>query len=63
LATEDAVTRTRQPIGRPQPVDLDLNPSHVAAVVKAMVGVTLEGTSTRVFAGAPYSSGGKTGTA
>jgi penicillin-binding protein 2 len=28
-----------------------------------MVGVTQEGTSTRVFAGAPYLSGGKTGTA
>ena len=28
-----------------------------------MVGVTQEGTSARVFAGAPYLSGGKTGTA
>jgi penicillin-binding protein 2 len=28
-----------------------------------MHGVTQEGTSTRVFAGAPYTSGGKTGTA
>jgi penicillin-binding protein 2 len=28
-----------------------------------MVGVTQQGTSTRVFAGAPYLSGGKTGTA
>jgi penicillin-binding protein 2 len=30
---------------------------------KAMVGVTVEGTAARAFAGAPYSSGGKTGTA
>ena len=37
--------------------------AHLEAVVKAMVGVTQEGTSTRVFAGAPYVSAGKTGTA
>ncbi len=42
---------------------LPLKPPHVKAVLAAMEGVTQEGTSARVFAGAPYRSGGKTGTA
>lgn len=42
---------------------LDLKPEHVALITKAMHGVTQEGTSTRVFMGAPYATGGKTGTA
>ena len=63
LATEDAVSRLRHPIERPTGEDLGLNPAHVEAVVRAMVGVTQEGTSTRVFAGAAYLSAGKTGTA
>ena len=63
LATEDAITRLRHPLQQPEGENLGLNPAHVEAVVKAMVGVTQEGTSTRVFAGAPYVSGGKTGTA
>jgi penicillin-binding protein 2 len=40
-----------------------LAPEHVAFVHQALYGVTQEGTSARVFAGAPYKSGGKTGTA
>ncbi len=36
---------------------------HVAIIKRALHGVTQEGTSTRVFMGAPYQSGGKTGTA
>lgn len=63
LATEDAVTRERQPITQPPSEDLSFNQQHVEAVIKGMVGVTLEGTSARVFAGAAYSSAGKTGTA
>lgn len=63
LATEDAVSRRRHPIERPAGEDLGLNPTQIEAVVRAMVGVTQEGTSTRVFAGAPYLSAGKTGTA
>ena len=43
--------------------DLKLKPENIAVIVQAMVGVTQEGTSARVFAGAPYLSGGKTGTA
>jgi penicillin-binding protein 2 len=60
---ESGVTRARRP---PPPQDvkpLPLNPEQVAVVLRAMHGVTQQGTSTRVFAGAPYASGGKTGTA
>ena len=45
------------------PVDLGLNPQHLAWVKQAMVDVTREGTSRAAFAGAPYLSAGKTGTA
>jgi penicillin-binding protein 2 len=40
-----------------------LRPEHVEFVKRAMVGVNKEGTGARAFAGAPYTSGGKTGTA
>jgi penicillin-binding protein 2 len=42
---------------------LPLKPAHVAAVREALHAVTTEGTAAGVFAGAPYASGGKTGTA
>ena len=38
-------------------------PEHTELIRRALHGVTQEGTSTRVFMGAPYASGGKTGTA
>lgn len=63
MATVDAVTRERQPLATDPPVDLGYKPAHVAAVRRALVGVTQGGTSTRVFAGARYLSAGKTGTA
>jgi penicillin-binding protein 2 len=63
LATENAVTGLRTPLPRPPSQRLALDPAHIEHVVRAMVGVTQEGTSTRVFAGAPYLSAGKTGTA
>lgn len=63
IATQDALTRQRVPVPREQPETLPLKPEHMALVRKAMVGVTQGGTSTRVFAGAGYLSGGKTGTA
>ncbi len=40
-----------------------LHAEHVAFVKQAMAGVTREGTARYAFAGAQYSSGGKTGTA
>ncbi len=42
---------------------VQLQPEHVAVIKKAMAGVNLEGTAARSFAGAQYTSGGKTGTA
>jgi len=40
-----------------------LRPEHIEFVKRAMAGVNKEGTGARAFAGAPYASGGKTGTA
>ncbi len=62
-ATLDAVTGERRKVAGAAPVDLGYKPAHLEVVRKAMVGVTLEGTSVRAFAGAGYLSGGKTGTA
>jgi penicillin-binding protein 2 len=42
---------------------LPYDPEHVALIRRALHGVTQEGTSVRSFAGAPYKTGGKTGTA
>lgn len=48
----------------PQPVrQIQLKPEHVDFIKQAMAGVNTSGTGTRAFAGAPYESGGKTGTA
>jgi penicillin-binding protein 2 len=63
LATEDAVTRARTPAVRAPAENLGFKPENVAVIKRALVGVTQEGTATRVFAGAAYLSGGKTGTA
>ena len=63
VATESVVTRQRTPIPRPEGERLGYKPENIAVVLRAMQAVTTEGTSTRVFAGAGYTSGGKTGTA
>ena len=63
IATQDASTRVRVPVPPEPPVDLGYKPENVAVIRDAMVGVTQGGTGTRVFAGAGYVSGGKTGTA
>jgi penicillin-binding protein 2 len=52
----------RRQIGEELP-SLPWKPEDVAFIRRAMFGVTQEGTSARSFAGAPYQSGGKTGTA
>ncbi|MEO6625563.1 MAG: penicillin-binding protein 2 [Burkholderiaceae bacterium] len=62
IATQDALTRARQAIAAQTPVDLGFKPEHVNVVRNAMVSVAVNGTSARVFAGAGYRSGGKTGT-
>jgi penicillin-binding protein 2 len=59
----DVVSHERLPAQRPPLDPLSFKPEHVEVIRRAMYGVTQEGTSTRVFAGAPYTSGGKTGTA
>ncbi len=63
IATQDALTRAHQAIAPLPPVDLGFKPEHVNVVRNAMVSVAVDGTSARVFAGAAYRSGGKTGTA
>jgi penicillin-binding protein 2 len=63
LATENVVTRERRPLPQQPPVNLGYKPENIDTVLRAMHGVTTEGTSAGVFAGAGYLSGGKTGTA
>ena len=63
IATQDAVSRTKQSVPSAAPENLGFAAENVAVVRNAMVGVTKEGTSVRSFAGAAYLSGGKTGTA
>ena len=60
---EDFETRQARRISGAALEPLPWNPEHVAFIHQAMFGVTQEGTSARVFAGAPYRTGGKTGTA
>jgi penicillin-binding protein 2 len=60
---EDVVTHERRLVASEALPSLPLQPEHVALIRGAMYGVTQEGTSTRVFVGAPYATGGKTGTA
>jgi penicillin-binding protein 2 len=63
MATQDALLHERIPVPAEAPQNLGYKPENVAVVHRALVGVTTEGTSARVFAGAGYVSGGKTGTA
>ncbi|MGV3494893.1 MAG: penicillin-binding protein 2 [Ramlibacter sp.] len=63
IATEDATSKQRIPVPQPPAVDLGYKPENIEVIRKAMVGVTQQGTGTRVFQGAGYVSGGKTGTA
>ncbi|NDY91035.1 penicillin-binding protein 2 [Ideonella livida] len=60
---ESAIDGGRRRVSAAALAPLPLKPEHVAVIRDAMYGVTVAGTSTRVFAGAPYLSGGKTGTA
>jgi len=63
IGTQDSVTQEMRPLAAHPPQDLGYKPEHVELIRRALVGVTQEGTSARVFAGAGYLSGGKTGTA
>jgi penicillin-binding protein 2 len=63
MATENVVTRERTPLTSEAPTNLGYQRDHIEQVLRAMQGVTTEGTGAGVFAGAGYASGGKTGTA
>ncbi len=60
---EDVVEHTTRRVASDVLDPLPLKPEHVDVIRNAMNGVTQEGTSKAVFVGAPYQSGGKTGTA
>jgi len=60
---EDVVTHERKRMASEALEPLHLKREHVELVTRAMYGVTQEGTSVRSFIGAPYKTGGKTGTA
>ena len=60
---EDVITGQRQRVASDAMEALPLKPEHAEFIRKALYGVTQQGTSARVFVGAPYASGGKTGTA
>ena len=58
VETKVATLVAKEPIGQ-----LSFTPENLEVIRRAMVGVNLEGTSASSFVGAPYTSGGKTGTA
>ena len=62
-ARQDPLSLQFQDLPLAPPENLGYKPENVAAVKRGMVGVTQEGTSRGVMAGAAYLSGGKTGTA
>ncbi len=63
IATQDAATHQRTAVDAEPGQSLGFKPEHIEVIRRAMIGVTQEGTSARVFAGAGYLSAGKTGTA
>ncbi|WP_348699018.1 penicillin-binding protein 2 [Duganella fentianensis] len=60
---EDSATRTRKLTVPKESYRIPLKQENIDIIKNAMVGVTLSGTAARAFAGAGYTSGGKTGTA
>lgn len=62
-AIKDSVSGMVTEIEQPQGENLGYAPQNVDIVRNALVAVNKGGTGTRVFAGAPYTSAGKTGTA
>ena len=63
VSSQDSDTKTLTQTVRDPGTSLGYKPENVRVILEAMEAVTTEGTSTRVFAGAGYRSGGKTGTA
>lgn len=62
-AMEDPVTNRRTAVVSGQSYRIPLRQADIDVVKRAMVAVTHSGTAAKVFAGAQYESGGKTGTA
>ena len=62
-ATQDPLTHQSQATAAGEAIALNFNPEHLSVVRNGLVAVTTAGTSAQVFAGAPYTSAGKTGTA
>ncbi|MFC7518763.1 penicillin-binding protein 2 [Herbaspirillum sp. GCM10030257] len=60
---ENSVTKEQVPVVNGESAQIKLKQENIDFIKKALVGVTREGTSSRVFAGAQYVSAGKTGTA
>lgn len=60
---ENVITGERRRVAGEALEPLPLKAEHVQLIRRALHGVTQEGTSVRSFLGAPYASGGKTGTA
>lgn len=63
LGLQDPASAQFVPIARAPEQKLGYKQSHIDLIKRAMMGVTQDGTSRGVFAGAAYISGGKTGTA
>jgi penicillin-binding protein 2 len=63
MATQDPIQRVDRAVVSDAPVNLGYKPEHVEVIKQGLIGVAKEGTSARVFAGTPYQSAGKTGTA
>jgi penicillin-binding protein 2 len=59
----DIETKEKQVVVKDPPQLLGFKPEDLEIIRTAMVGVNIEGTSASSFAGAEYTSGGKTGTA
>jgi penicillin-binding protein 2 len=60
---EDPLTRARKLTVAKESARIPLKQENIDIIKRAMVGVALEGTGKVAFTGAPYQSGGKTGTA
>jgi penicillin-binding protein 2 len=60
---EDIRTREKQPIATAPLRDIGVQQAHIDVIKEALIDVTMEGTAAGAFAGALYSSAGKTGTA
>ena len=62
-ATQEALSHIQAQVHTSEPLDLGYKREHIDVVQKGLEGVVTAGTSQRVFADAPYTSAGKTGTA